>query len=505
MTGTALALDTDDDGLPNTWEASHGLNPFLAEGDDGSLADPDGDGRTNLEESLAGTHPRGFVTRYLAEGATGAFFRTRYAIANPGAEAAILLARFLTDSGTIVSERLVVPARTRRTIEAASLPGLASANFSVVLESDAFVTIDRTMSWDASGYGSHTETALVSPASTWYLAEGSTSGDFTLFYLLQNPQPTATTATVRYLRPSGPPIEQTLTLLPTSRTTIPVDAQAGALASTDVSAVVTASAPIIVERAMYWNRPDQPFAAGHASAGVTSPALEWFLAEGATGSFFDLFILVANPNPTPAEITAEYLLPGGGVLTKSYTVPANARFTIWVDDEQLPSGSGQKPLANVAVSTTIRSTNQTPVIVERTMWWPGPETTSAFWYEAHNSPGATTTARRWALAEGEVGGANQAETYVLIANPSASSGQASVALLFEDGTSDHRVYNLAAHSRTNVPIGNDFVTAANRRFGVVVESVGAAPVPLVVERAMYASVGGVLWSSGTNALATPIP
>jgi hypothetical protein len=35
-------------------------------------------------------------------------------------------------------------------------------------------------------------------------------------------------------------------------------------------------------------------------------------------------------------------------------VPANGRSTIWVDDEQIPAGSGIKPLDNVAVSTLVR-------------------------------------------------------------------------------------------------------------------------------------------------------
>ena len=74
-----------------------------------------------------------------------------------------------------------------------------------------------------------------------------------------------------------------------------MDGKVAELASTDVSAVITASAPIIVERAMYLNQPGQPFAAGHESAGVTAPATSWFLAEGATGPFFDLFVLIANP------------------------------------------------------------------------------------------------------------------------------------------------------------------------------------------------------------------
>ncbi len=363
------------------------------------------------------------------------------------------------------------------------------------------------MRWDASGYGSHMERAVEGPSTTWYLAEGSTSGDFSLFYLLQNAQPTAVTATVRYLRPSGlPPIERVHTLPPNSRTTIAVDGQGPELAHTDVSAVITATAPIIVERAMYADRPGQPFAAGHDSAGVTAPALEWFLAEGATGPFFDLFVLVANPSPTPAAISVDYLLLGGGVLTKAYTVPANGRYTIWVDDEQVPAGSGQRPLRNVAVSMKVRSTNGIPIIVERTMWWPGPELSSDFWYETHNSPGATATAFRWSIADGEVGGPDGAETYVLIANTAPRPGTARVRLFFENGNTSGRLYTLPANSRTNVALGADFEeAAANGRMAVLVESLGADPVPIVVEHATYASPGGITWASGTNALAVPVP
>ena len=103
----------------------------------------------------------------------------------------------------------------------------------------------------------------------------------------------------------------------------------------------------------------------------------------------------------------DYLLPGRRHLEQAvHRGGRESRFTIWVDDEQLPAGSGQRPLASTAVAMRVTSTNGVPIIVERSMWWPQPN-----WYEAHNAPGTTVTGTRWALAEGFVGGPKQAETY----------------------------------------------------------------------------------------------
>ena len=242
-----------------------------------AAGDPDADGVSSLDEDRNGTHPVGLQKRYFAEGATGPFFGTTLALVNPGPSPAHTLVRFLTESGTTSSAQFSVPPFTRQTLDASQVSGLESASFSTVIESDVEVVADRTMHWTAEGYGSHAETALAAPSSTRYLAEGSTSmtpiGDFALFYLLQNPEPEPVDATIRFLRSSGlPPIERTYRLAPASRTTIQVDGVAPQLALTDVSAVVTASRPIIVERAMYLDRPGETFVAGHGSAGVTVSA-----------------------------------------------------------------------------------------------------------------------------------------------------------------------------------------------------------------------------------------
>jgi len=506
--GVLPGLDSESDGLPNVWETAYGLDPFDATGDDGASGDPDGDGRSNAQELADGTHPRGFFTRYFAEGASNAFFRTRLELVNPsGGITALVRASFLTDAGVTVRRDIPLAPGGRTSFDPATLPELNGTSYSSVIESDLPLGVDRRMEWDATGYGSHLETGIVAPSTSWYFAEGSTSGDFALFYLLQNPQATAVTATVRFLRPSGAPIERTFTLPASSRTTIPVDDLGAQFASTDLSASITASAPIVAERAMYLSRNGRPFSAGHESAGVTAPATTWFLAEGATGTFFDLFVLIANPGTLDATVEVEYLLPGGGTLTRSRTIPAGARVTIWVDDEELPIGSGQKPLANTAVSTTVRSTNAVPIVVERSMWWPGPALTADYWYEAHNSPGATSTATRWVIGGGQTGGPATAETYVLIANPTTTAGRARVTIYPSEATTNPLFYDvdLPAKSRTNVPIAGTFFLTGEQQVGIVVESLGLTPVPIVVEHATYSSPGGVTWAAGGNALAAPLP
>jgi hypothetical protein len=298
----------------------------------------------------------------------------------------------------------------------------------------------------------------------------------------------------------GAPLERTYQLAPTSRTNIWVDLEqftglGQALSATDVSAVieVTNGLPIIVERAMYLDVPGQTFGAGHESAGITATSTQWVLAEGATGPYFDLFVLIANPADVPADVEATFLLPDGSTVVKTYRLDPTSRFNIWVDQEDAR-------LADTAVSTTVRSTNGVGVIVERSMWWPG-----GGWHEAHNSPGATSAGIEWALAEGEVDATRNLDTYILIANTSTAVANVTVTLGFEDGTSASRTFSgISPQSRFNVSVATEFPQAAGKRFGALVQSEGLPATPIVVERAMYWDAGGQRWAAGTNALATKL-
>ena len=328
--------DLDGDGAADDWELQYGFNP--GDPTDGAL-DPDNDLQTNAQECVAGTHPRGLYARYLAEGATGPFFDTRVVVANPGVTPAHLLFRFQTETGAVIRAFRVVPAQSRRTIDARLLAGLAAANISTVVESDVQIVVDRTMRWDqVSRFGAHAESSSPAPSLVWYLAEGATHGSFDLFYLLQNPSPTQTAQVqIRYLLPSGPPILQTIDVLPNTRATVYVDQQPG-LSAIDVSAVITSlnGVPIIVERAMWWPGPaltENYWYEAHNSPGATTTATRWITGGGEAGGPDDAgtYVLIANTTTTPGRARVTLMLDSGPGPRREYDLPAKSRTNVPID------------------------------------------------------------------------------------------------------------------------------------------------------------------------------
>lgn len=426
-------------------------------------------------------------TRYFAEGASLGFFATRISVLNPNPQTANVSLRLLGANGQERTLTRSVAAMERTTFDLDDASVLPDGVFASIIDSNVPVVADRLMTWDDNGYGSHLETSLSGPSTTWYLAEGATGGPFSLFYLLQNPGDTQVDVTVRYLLPAPQvPVVKTYQLEPHSRFTIDVAGEDAALASATMSAQITSTQPIVVERSMYASTPSQFLAAGHGGAGIAAPATRWFLAEGAT-AFFDEYVLIANAEADDAQLRVTYLVEGGESFSETLTVARNSRHTIDV--------SNHPRLSSAIVSTIVESTNLVPIVVERVMWWPR----GGNWYEATVAAGATTTGTKWALADAEQGGPNRAQTFILIANTDpVNAGQATVSFVYDDGSRHVKKVALQPNSRTTIDAGA-FKSAVNRKFSVIVESDGVA---IVVERALYHSVAGVLWAAGAASVAT---
>ena len=293
-----------------------------------------------------------------------------------------------------------------------------------------------------------------------------------------------------FLTESNGTVVKTFQVAPTARLTV----SAGLipeLINRSFAIVVDANIPVIAECSMYFGT-KRFWDGGHESAGVSEPATTWFLAEGATGPFFDTFILVANPNPAQAHITMNFLTDQGQTVTKTYTVAANARLTVNPEVES-------PLLANAAVSTTV--TSDLPTIVERSMYWAGNGTE---WFEAHNSFGLATLGTKWGLSEGRVGTDRAFATYILLANPSTTqAANVQVTYLRANGGTVVKTYTVNPSSRFNIDVVSRVPELQNESFGAVIEVTNG--VPIAVERSLYNNSNGEIWAAGTNATGTLLP
>jgi autotransporter-associated beta strand protein len=428
---------------------------------------------------------------YLAEGATGGFFSTDILLANPNSAPAPIRMTFSKDDGTVVTREMTLPATSRTTVRVNEIEGVEASVFAttVVSTSGVPLVVERTMWWDASGYGASTEKAGTEGSTTWYFADGS-QGYFHTYFLLFNPNVTGTVARVTYLMEDGPAIEHEYPVPAGTRVTVDAG-ELPELRDRSFGTRIEFGLPALAERAMYFG--DTPlYTGGAAAAGITAPATSWYLAEGATGSFFDTFVLIANPNDDPADLTLTYLLDAGQPIQKTHTLAGHQRLTINIAMED-------PALANAAVSTRVESNR--PVVVDRSQYWP-----HGNWYESHASAGQTATGLTWGLAEGRVGGASDAMTFILIANPGTNAATITATFLRSDGTTLVKTFTAAPSSRFTIAVdgdgggGGQVPELTNESFATIITSTE----PVIVERSLYTSGNGVIWTAGTNSTGTPI-
>jgi len=420
----------------------------------------------------------------LAEGATGTFFTTDVAIFNPHPVDVPVTIRYLPESGSELTETRVLPAMSRTAIRENEIPALRNTSLSTVVEapSTSPVAVERLMTWGVGGYGGHLATAVDRPSVRWFFAEGS-QGFFNTYFLLSNSGAVDAAVTFTFLIEQGTPLTHTMTVPAGARRTVYAGDISG-LIDRSFATVVESSVPIVAERAMYFGA-NPLWSGGHGSMGVREPSLTWTFSEGATGSFFDTFLLLANPSESDVTVWLSYVTTNRGAVSKQKTVPAFGRLTVNVEEEA-------PELQNSAVAIHVGA--QAPIVAERALYWG-----SGGWRESHNSFGAQTSGRRWAVAEGRSRLERDYQTYILLANHGDLSSQVRLTFVREDGLKFERLVTVAAQRRFTVET-YWISELANSRFSTLVEVVTGAPI--TVESTIYWNANGVFWEGGGNTVAT---
>jgi CSLREA domain-containing protein len=440
-----------------------------------------------------GPQPSTF-SRYFAEGATGSFFSTTFSLSNFGTTAGTATLSFDTDAGQTVTHTVDVPAGGRPvTIPVDAIAGVENASFGTRITANVPLVSSRTMTWDATGYGSHADNGVAAPRTRWFLAEGVT-GAFDTYVLVYNPAATDANITMTFSRIAPlPPIARDYTVPAHGRLTVLVDGVDPELAATDVAIDISSTngIPIVVERSVYLSSATTLYEAGTGTS-ASDVGTAWYFGEGAALGTFDTYLLLFNPNTTAAAVDVRYLRAAGGPVVASYVVQPQSRLSIATD--AIPALDGQE------FGMVVTSTNGVPVAAERAMWGGG----QAF-IDGHASPGIGTPSIRWGLNGGEASTSAGADTYILIVNPTATDTTARITLFFENGTSSPaRTFDVPAERRVNVSVASMFPEADNTRFSMLVESIGAGTPALVVERSTYTSPG-LVWRASSNEPGTPLP
>jgi len=291
----------------------------------------------------------GSQTWYLAEGCTKGGFETWVLVQNPNPAPAKVTLSYMTASGKAGGPTVTIPANSRQTFNVAdAVPGQWSV--STMVSADRPVVAERSVYW-GNRKGGHDSVGVRAGSQTWYLAEGCTNGGFETWVLVQNPNPQTATVKLSYMTAGGAVPGPTVEVPGNTRKTFNVGDSASGQWS--VSTMVSANRPIVAERAVYWaNRTE-----GHDSVGVPAGAKKWYLAEGCTNRGFETWVLVQNPNSTPARVTLTYMTTSGPIAGPTVSIPANSRKTFNVFD----TAPGQW-----SVSTKVKANK--PVIAERSTY-----------------------------------------------------------------------------------------------------------------------------------------
>ena len=191
----------------------------------------------------------------------------------------------------------------------------------------------------------------------------------------------------------------------------------------------------------------------------TTPAHEWFLAEGATGSFFTTFVLLANPTATPMRPSTVTFLPDTGqTVTRTRTcVRANA-LTLNIATQDAVAGergggdAGDLDAADPGRARAVLAGAAVELVR-------GAQQLRRHVAQHEMGPGRRPRRRAGRVSDLHPAGEREHDT----------ASQVRITYLRVDGTTVVKTYTVEPTSRFNVHVNSMVPELANESFGAVIE------------------------------------
>jgi subtilisin family serine protease len=293
---------------------------------------------------------------YFAEGYTGPGFDEYILVLNPYFTGNYVQLTLFDNRGDQSNHEYWIPPASRLTIHVNDLA--PARDVAARVTSTRGVVAERAMYFDYAGReGGHCSMGMPSPSTSWFFAEGYTGPGFDEWLLLFNPTDSDRTATITYRFSDGGQTVANYIVDSLSRYSVHVNNVAP---DRDVAIMVECGGEgLLAERAMYFDYRGA-WDGGHCSEGARRPSLMWNLAEGYTGGGFETWILIQNTSPfEAAEIRMATMGTAGMASTRVCRIAPGSRTTIYLNDLAAPGDA----------SVSLYSTNNVPVIAERSMYF----------------------------------------------------------------------------------------------------------------------------------------
>jgi Family of unknown function (DUF5719) len=209
-----------------------------------------------------------------------------------------------------------------------------------------------------------------------------------------------------------------------------------------------------------------------------TPLPTFYFAEGYTGTNFQEYICLGNPNDYAAQATITYMFTDGSTQQEQVQIQPNSRSTVNVNASV---GAGKDVSAKIESGPNI--------VAERPMYF----NYNGVWSGGHDAVGATGTSNTWYFAEGYTGPGF--DEWVCVLNPGGT--QANLTFFFqtqEEGEKKVEGLSVSPHSRGSFK-ANDLLGGKSYQTSLKLTSDQA----VVAERPMYFDYTGTAnwhWTGG---------